>query len=381
MVYVDPPFFTQKNHSLKPRDRSRTFAFTDIWSDSEDYGQFLLERLHAFWGALKPTGSIFFHCDRNAVHIARELLDSVFGASNFRSEIIWHYRRWSNSRRGLLPTHQNILYYTKSATFTFNTLYTEYSPSTNVDQILQQRERDADGKSAYRRDDSGIPIANGAKRGVPLGDVWDIPYLNPKAKERVGYPTQKPILLLDRIIEIASNPEDCVLDPFCGSGTTLVAAHLADRRYCGIDVSSDAIELATERLNNPVRTDSLLLDNGRESYRNCDEPLLQYLHAVPHTPVQRNRGIDAILKAEFNGKPVLLRIQRPHETIDECAALLRKAAKMKDAGMLLVVKTNQVNAFDCCDGSPDGVTVVDSARSAIENALENPIGTPCKEGE
>lgn len=102
--------------------------------------------------------------------------------------------------------------------------------SRGIDQILQQRERDADGKSAYRRDDSGIPIANGAKRGVPLGDVWDIPYLNPKAKERVGYPTQKPILLLDRIIEIASNPEDCVLDPFCGSGTTLVAAHLADRR-------------------------------------------------------------------------------------------------------------------------------------------------------
>lgn len=146
-------------------------------------------------------------------------------------------------------------------------------------------------------------------------------------------------------------------------------------------MSSDAIELATERLNNPVRTDSLLLDNGRESYRNCDEPLLQYLHAVPHTPVQRNRGIDAILKAEFNGKPVLLRIQRPHETIDECTALLRKAAKMKDAGMLLVVKTNHVNAFDFCDGSPDGVTVVDSTRSAIENALGHPIGTPCKEGE
>lgn len=142
---------------------------------------------------------------------------------------------------------------TKSEAFTFNTQYTDYSPSTNVDQILQQRERDSDGKSVYRRDENGLPIANGAKQGVPLGDVWDIPYLNPKAKERVGYPTQKPIFLLDRIIEIASNPQDVVLDPFCGSGTTLVAAHPANRRYFGIGVSYDAIQLATDRLNDPMR--------------------------------------------------------------------------------------------------------------------------------
>ncbi len=381
LVYVDPPFFTQKDHSLKTRDRSRTFAFTDIWSDSEEYEQFLLDRLHTCWKALKPSGSIFFHCDRNAVHIARALLDSVFGVSNFRSEIIWHYRRWSNSRRGLLPSHQNILYYTKSDAFTFNTQYTDYSLSTNVDQILQQRERDSDGKSVYRRDDNGLPIANGAKHGVPLGDVWDIPYLNPKAKERVGYPTQKPILLLDRIIEIASNPQDFVLDPFCGSGTTLVAAHLANRRYLGIDVSCDAIQLATDRLNDPMRSESMLLNNGRESYRNSDDQLLKYIHAVPHIPVQRNRGIDAILKAEFNGRPVLVRIQRPNETIDECAALLCKAARMKDAGLLLVVKTNDVKAFDFFDDSPDGVTVIDSTPLAIEHTIESLTSTATKEGK
>ena len=157
------------------------------------------------------------------MHIARYLPDEVFGKENFRSEIIWTYRRWSNNRRGCLPTHQNLLFYTKSETFTFNTIYMEYSPSTNVDQILQQRERDVDGKSVYKRNAEGRPIAKGSKRGVPLSDVWDIPYLNPKARERIGFPTQKPLLLLGRIISISSNENDFVLDPFCGSGTTLVA--------------------------------------------------------------------------------------------------------------------------------------------------------------
>lgn len=111
----------------------------------------------------------------------------------------------------------------------FNPQFVEYSPSTNVDQILQQRTRDASGKSVYRKDINGTILSNGAKRGVPLGDVWDIPYLNPKARERVGYPTQKPILLLERIIQLSTQVGDVVLDPCCGSGTTLVAAKLLQR--------------------------------------------------------------------------------------------------------------------------------------------------------
>ncbi len=259
LVYVDPPFFTQKVHELHTRDRTRAFAFADLWASQEEYAAFLFDRLREIHRLLSAKGSLFFHCDRNATHIARLLLDDIFGSDNFRAEIIWHYRRWSNSHRGLLPAHQTIYYYSKSDEFTFNAVRVEYSPATNVDQLLQRRERDEFNKSVYQRDDDGNVVPNGRKTGVPLGDVWDIPYLNPKAKERTGYPTQKPILLLQRIIEMSTNEEDMVLDPFCGSGTTLVAARLLNRRSMGIDVSEDAIQLTRRRLADPIRSDSLLL--------------------------------------------------------------------------------------------------------------------------
>ncbi|MDX2044069.1 MAG: site-specific DNA-methyltransferase [Acidobacteriota bacterium] len=112
LAYLDPPFFTQKTHSLAPRDRSREFSFDDLWSSQKEYATFLFERLCEIRRVLAGNSSLFFHCDRNAVHLVRALLDEVFGSENFRSEIIWHYRRWSNSQRGLLPAHQTILYYT-----------------------------------------------------------------------------------------------------------------------------------------------------------------------------------------------------------------------------------------------------------------------------
>ena len=98
------------------------------------------------------------------------------------------------------------------------------------------------------RDDDGKVIANGNKRGVPLSDVWDIPFLNPKAKERTGYPTQKPLLLLERIITLTTNDGDCVLDPFCGSGQALVAAKGCGRRYLGIEREAKYVRIALGRL-------------------------------------------------------------------------------------------------------------------------------------
>ena len=370
LVYIDPPFFTQKQHKLKTRDGSRTFSFSDLWNSHEEYTRFLINRIQACRQVMKPSASLYFHCDRNAVHIARMILDEVFGSDNFRSEIIWTYRRWSNSRRGLLPVHQNILYYTRSKEFTFNTIYTEYSPSTNVDQILQQRERDADGKSVYKRDSEGQPMANGSKRGVPLGDVWDIPYLNPKARERVGYPTQKPVLLLERIISISSNPDDFVLDPFCGSGTALVAAKLLGRKCLGIDESHDACELATTRLETPMKSESHLLQSGRDSYRNTDDDILRYLHGISFTPVQRNRGIDAILNRDLDGKPILVRVQRQLETVHECASKLLKASNGKDAGALLAIKTHGENTLGLFADTPADVMVIDATSCSITESIE-----------
>ena len=265
------------------------------------------------------------------------LLDEVFGCEHFRSEIIWHYRRWSNSRRGLLPAHQTILYYTKTDQFTFNETWTEYSPATNVDQILQRRSRDGSNKSIYDRDDNGNVVPNGGKRGVPLSDVWDIPFLNPKAKERSGYPTQKPLLLLERIIALATNEGDCILDPFCGSGTTLVAAQALGRLAIGIDSSKDAVALARKRLQDATRSRSRLVELGREAYRNSDGGVLSVLQGVDYVPVQRNAGIDAILKQDFEGGPVPVRIQRPGETPLDAAQKLAKASAGKGAKVMFLV--------------------------------------------
>ena len=329
----------------------------------------MLERLRATHRVISDQGSIFFHCDRNAVHLVRMLLDQVFGGENFRSEIIWHYRRWSNSQRGLLPSHQTILYYSKSDKYIFNEIFTEYSPATNVDQILQRRSRDNFNKSVYERDHDGNIVSNGAKRGVPLGDVWDIPFLNPKAKERTGYPTQKPLLLLERIVSLATNEGDCVLDPFCGSGTTLIAAQYLNRSAIGIDVSEDAVALVNKRLNNPARSTSRLLEVGREAYRNVDETALAVLQGLEYVPVQRNNGIDAILKLEFAGGPVTVRVQRSGETLLEAAQKLSKASAGKGATLMFVIVLGYGGHFEFADDLPPGVVAIESPAVGIREYL------------
>jgi len=369
LIYLDPPFFTQKTHTLGTRDRKREFSFEDLWSSHTEYARFIYERLEQMWRVLSCTGSLFFHCDRNAAHIVRALLDDVFGSDMFRSEIVWYYRRWSNAQKGLLPAHQTIYYYTKSDEYTFNTFYQDYSASTNVDQILQKRKRDETGKTVYETDEHGCIVPNGGKKGVPLKDVWDIPYLNPKAKERTGYPTQKPLLLLERIIKIASNEGDTVLDPFCGSGTALVAAVSLNRQAIGIDISDDALEITRKRLEHPVKTESRLLRQGRDAYRNADEEALALLCGLEYAPVQRNSGIDAILKNDLNGKPILVRIQRPDETILEAAHHLHKASRGKSAAALFVIATQRGGYFEFENQFPPNITIIDAPALAITDSL------------
>jgi len=370
LAYLDPPFFTQKVHRLAPRDRSREFSFEDLWSTQKEYATFLFERLCEIRRVVADDGCVFFHCDRNAVHLVRAILDDVFGSENFRSEIIWHYRRWSNSQRGLLPAHQTILYYTQTDNYTFNEIWTEYSPATNVDQILQRRSRDDSNKSVYARDDQGNAVPNGAKRGVPLGDVWDIPLLNPKAKERTGYPTQKPLLLLERIIALVTNEGDCVLDPFCGSGTSLAAAQLLNRTAIGIDLSEDAVELTKKRLQEPTMSQSRLLDLGREAYRNADDTALAMLQGVEYVPVQRNAGIDAILKQDFAGGPITIRVQRQGETLLEAARKLSNASASKGAKLMFIIALARGGCFDFADELPAGVVVIESPALGMREHLD-----------
>lgn len=369
LIYVDPPFFTQKTHSLVTRDRATKFTFSDEWKSRGEYIEFLRTRLKEFRRILKSTGSLFFQCDTSASHHIRCLLDEVFGDEMFRSEIIWQYRRWSNSQRNPMPSHQNIFFYSKTGDYQYHQMFEDYSPSTNIDQILQRRQRDEYGKAVYARDENGKVVHDGYKKGVPIADVWDIPLLNPKAKERVGYPTQKPILLLERIIGLVTSPGALVLDPFAGSGTTLVAAELLGRNSLGIDIASEAVELATQRLKQPFKTTSELLNKGRETYVQSNEEALAYLHGLPIIPVQRNRGIDALLKIVPGENPVLIRVQRRGESLADAADLLHNAGRSKQPATLVLVVTDSQQPAGLFNMPSTDIILVNSIMSEMVQRL------------
>ena len=366
MVYLDPPFFSQKIQTLR-NSKGKQFEFSDVWDSRDAYLKYMRERLIELKRVLKQSGTIFLHCDSSASHYLKVLMDEVFGENNFQNEIIWTYRRWSNSRKGLLPAHQTIFFYSKSNSFSFNYEYGEYSPTTNLDQILQERERNDGGKSIYKRGDDGTVVLAKEKKGVPISDVWEIPFLNPKAKERTGYPTQKPIELLERIIRISTNEGDCVLDPFCGSGTTLVAAKLLGRKYIGIDTNPDAIELCKERIAVPFKTESMLLKNGISSYKTKTDEELAILSQLECDIVQRNRGIDAFLKKRYFGAPVAIKIQRSTESFGEAINLLYSAAKKKECCFTVLI-SNSIR-----DNSiiiPENMIIIDRFNVKIEAEIQ-----------
>ncbi|MHB9298972.1 DNA-methyltransferase [Fusobacterium polymorphum] len=366
LIYLDPPFFTQKKQKLTSKLGIEYF-FEDSWQDINEYLEFLKIRFFEMKRILKKDGNIFVHCDKIANHKIRILLEEVFGKDNFRAEIIWSYKRWSNSKKGLLEGHQNIYHFSKSSEFRFNILYQEYSPSTNIDQILQMRERDKKGKSIYKKNQDGDVVYGSNKNGVPLNDVWQIPFLNPKAKERVGYPTQKPIELLEKILKIASKEGDTILDPFLGSGTTAVTAKLLKRNFIGFDINSSAIELAQLRLKELVKTESKLLKNGLESYENKTENQKKILARFECNIVQRNKGIDAILKEKIDDKLVGIKIQDKDETLKDTENLLQKAMKNKNFIFGIIVKTHD-DLFQ--HTVSDNIIIIDDIDYLISKKIE-----------
>lgn len=349
LIYLDPPFFTQSTQRLTDK-KGKEYEFKDSWPSLDDYLIYIYDRLVECKRVLKDTGSIFVHCDRNASHYLKVELDKIFGMDQFQSEIIWSYKRWSNSKKGLLNNHQVILFYSKTKRFAFNTLYTDYSETTNVDQILQDRIRDKDGKARYKLDENGEVVMGHGKKGVPLSDVWEIPYLNPKAKERVGYPTQKPIILLEQIIKLTTKEGDIVLDPFVGSGTTMVAAKLLNRDYIGIDISEEAVTLTNHRLEEQVKTESALLKKGKKAYQNLDEKSLSIIKSINAIPVQRNSGIDGFLKDYIEEGMIAVRVQRECETLSETIQKIEKACKRKPCPYRVVIRTH-IDLIDVIDYS------------------------------
>lgn len=352
LIYLDPPFGTQKQQMQTNRKGTKTITYEDRWDSPAEYISWLSVRLIECRRVLKDTGAMMVHCDWRMSHRIRLLMDDLMGEHNFRNEIIWSYRRWTNVQNSLQRLHQTIFYYGCTTDHLMNPILVEYSPTTNLDQIWQARSRDHRGKSVYATDEDGYhtPYSK-AKNGVPLGDVWEIPYLNPKARERTGYPTQKPVELLRRVIELASKPGDLVLDPFCGSGTTLVAALLSGRSYLGFDASKDAINLTLERLSNPIVSESVVTKEGRDGFLNKSTNLdvSRVLSALDARVVERNKNLDGILSNVPQGLQIGVRVLVDGQDQDAEQGFVATLSKKRFSGGLLIRAESQMSLFGHCN--------------------------------
>jgi DNA modification methylase len=244
LCYIDPPFFSNKKYEVIFNDGEEIRAFEDRWKGGiEHYIEWMKDRIFEIHRVLKKTGSFYLHCDWHAGHYLRVMLDEIFGYHNFRNEIIWHYRRWTGKSDRFQRLHDTIFFYTKGDKNIFHIPYTPYTEkSLYRKQWYHTRIK---GNDVYK--------TKVDERGVRMGDVWNIPVINSQAKERLGYPTQKPEMLLIRIIKASSNEGDLVFDPFCGCGTTLVVAEMLKRKWLGIDVSPTACRLMKRRLSTVTR--------------------------------------------------------------------------------------------------------------------------------
>ena len=206
------------------------------------YTSYMAERLFMMRRILKDTGSIYLHCDPYASHYLKLVMDAIFGEKNFRNEIIWHYRRWTAASKQFQKMHDVLFFYTKTANYVFNKQLQAYADESYIEDTVRGI---IDGKLVRLKDDKGNYIKrNHENKGVVMHDVWeDINFIAPTADERLGYPTQKPLALYERIIKASSNPDDLVLDPFAGCGTTIEAAAKNGRNVIGIDILPFALRL------------------------------------------------------------------------------------------------------------------------------------------
>ncbi len=328
LIATDPPFKKGKDFHATPRSLAEGGQFQDRWSwerdvhdewvdkitddfprvmnvvngsrssFGDDMGAFLCfmaVRLLEMRRVLKPTGSIYLHCDHTASHYLKELMDAVFGHENFRNEIVWAYNTGGVSNRWFGRKHDILLFYSKTNNYTFNTLleksYVRTLPEPHT----------ASGKRLNVMRDEKCDLCEvghpGQKfRMVRMRDVWtDIKALFRNDRERYGWPTQKPLNLYRRIIEASSNEGDMVLDPFCGCATTPVAAEQLNRQWVGIDIWDEAYKAVIRR----IEKEYLTLEGI--THRMFSEENFYYRSEVPR---RTDKGEEAV--------PFLyLRVQRP----------------------------------------------------------------------
>ncbi len=247
LIYIDPPFFSGRQYNVIFGDQNELRSFSDIWEGGmPGYLIWLNARLYEMKRLLKKTGSIYVHCDWHASHYIKVEMDKIFGYDSFVNEIIWWYKRWSNAARNYQRMHDVILFYRKTNQYKF---IVQRQPYSQPDAIEQTVRGVIDGKLVRLRDENGNYVKRQKEnKGVPCHDVFDIQHVQPTAKERIGYPTQKPVNLLERIINGATEEGDVVADFFIGGGTTAAVAQRLGRRWIASDQSRVAVAITADRI-------------------------------------------------------------------------------------------------------------------------------------
>ena len=332
LIYIDPPFNSNRNYEVFWGETKEKRAFDDRHASTQAYIDYMRPRCVELARVLKKTGSFYYHCDWHASHYVKVMLDQIMSENSFQSEIIWR-RTFAKGLAftGFPNNHDTVFYYGGGGRLTFNRPYQKYDMNNLDDKTATKySQMDVDGRR-FQLTSLLNPAANrpnltyefmGVTRvwrwtkkrmeeefkrgrvvqtkpgsavrykryldeqeGRPIDTLWsDIPPVNAMAEERLGYPTQKPLALLDRIVNASSNPNDIVLDAFCGCGTALVAAQNLDRQWIGIDVSPTACRVMAKRLRDvcKLREDETLWRSGR-GFLVRDLPwTLEKLRTIPH---------------------------------------------------------------------------------------------------
>ena len=346
LIATDPPFNKNKDFHATPDSLAAGAKFQDRWSWERDVHQewvdkikddfpklmeaiesarfahsdgmgafmcFMAVRLLEMRRVLKPTGSIYLHCDSTASHYLKAIMDAIFGRKNFKNDITWCYDRWEASSGCFQKMHDNILFYSKNNKSIFNTLteiddkrqktldrgYTTNLLKDGTRQLIiyEGSENKPNIQKLKQKDKfDNIIIRPKEQLGRPLKDYWYIDFIHPRSKERFGYPTQKPLNLYERIIKASSNEGDVVLDPFAGCATTLVAAERLNRQWIGIDIWEKAHEAVIERLKKDGDIKNNLFEQKSIIY-------------TKELPVRTDDGYDAVpfmktkLKKKRNPEP------------------------------------------------------------------------------
>jgi len=256
LIYVDPPYNAGGTRAARQGQGQRSLgvaAYKDAWGGLDKFLQMFRPRLEQMHHALSDTGSLWIHLDHRAVHDVKVQADQVLGRHNFCGEVIWVPGNGGRKRTSLSVTHQTILVYKKGDSFIYNIDSPALrEPYAKTSSRMHFRNSDDDGRLYRDRVINGKTYRYYADVGRRIGSVWnDCPAMTantPLTQEATGYPTQKPESLLERIILATTSQDSAVLDPMCGSGTTLAVAQRLGRRCAGIDQSPVAIATAQKRL-------------------------------------------------------------------------------------------------------------------------------------